>query len=99
MRDGTVRDVFTLDEARPVPAQGPTGASSTRMRARGCAWRVGGRQRRRASDGFGERHYGRIRDTAVDWLGRVEIDASRIDDAPRTFSGGMPSGSRSPATS
>jgi len=37
----------------------------------------------------GQRHYGRIRDTAIDWLGRVEIDADRIDDSPDTFSGGM----------
>jgi len=37
----------------------------------------------------GDRHYGRIRDAAEDWLGRVEIDAERIDDLPRTFSGGM----------
>ncbi|MCC5975053.1 MAG: phosphonate C-P lyase system protein PhnK [Rubellimicrobium sp.] len=37
----------------------------------------------------GARHYGRIRSTATDWLGRVEIDAARIDDAPRSFSGGM----------
>ncbi len=37
----------------------------------------------------GARHYGRIRDTAQDWLERVEIDASRMDDLPRTFSGGM----------
>jgi putative phosphonate transport system ATP-binding protein len=37
----------------------------------------------------GERHYGRIRHTALDWLGRVEIDADRIDDRPRIFSGGM----------
>jgi putative phosphonate transport system ATP-binding protein len=37
----------------------------------------------------GDRHYGTIRDTALDWLGRVEIDADRIDDAPRAFSGGM----------
>ncbi|MEM8797553.1 MAG: phosphonate C-P lyase system protein PhnK [Pseudomonadota bacterium] len=37
----------------------------------------------------GERHYGRIRDTATDWLGRVEIAADRIDDQPLTFSGGM----------
>lgn len=37
----------------------------------------------------GARHYGHIRSTATDWLGRVEIDASRIDDAPRSFSGGM----------
>ena len=37
----------------------------------------------------GERHYGRIRAAAVDWLERVEMDAGRIDDPPRTFSGGM----------
>ena len=37
----------------------------------------------------GARHYGDIRDTATDWLRRVEIDASRIDDRPTTFSGGM----------
>ncbi|WP_111735249.1 phosphonate C-P lyase system protein PhnK [Roseovarius amoyensis] len=37
----------------------------------------------------GERHYGDIRDKATDWLGRVEIDASRVDDRPTTFSGGM----------
>jgi len=37
----------------------------------------------------GERHYGRIRATAADWLGRVEIEADRIDDAPGVFSGGM----------
>ncbi len=37
----------------------------------------------------GARHYGRIRGTALDWLGRVEIDAERVDDLPRAFSGGM----------
>lgn len=37
----------------------------------------------------GARHYGEIRDAAEDWLGRVEIDASRIDDRPTAFSGGM----------
>jgi putative phosphonate transport system ATP-binding protein len=37
----------------------------------------------------GERHDGAIRDKATDWLGRVEIDASRVDDRPTTFSGGM----------
>lgn len=37
----------------------------------------------------GARHYGNIRDTAVDWLGRVEIAADRIDDRPSAFSGGM----------
>jgi putative phosphonate transport system ATP-binding protein len=37
----------------------------------------------------GSRHYGDIRATAIDWLQQVEIDASRVDDLPRTFSGGM----------
>src|SRR5258708_36397706 len=37
----------------------------------------------------GWNHYGRIRDTASSWLERVEIDVGRIDDAPRTYSGGM----------
>jgi putative phosphonate transport system ATP-binding protein len=39
--------------------------------------------------GLGERHYGRLRMTAREWLERVEIDAARMDDTPRTFSGGM----------
>ncbi|CAN1495172.1 PhnK ABC-type phosphonate transport system, ATPase component [Paracoccaceae bacterium] len=38
---------------------------------------------------IGARHYGDIRATAIDWLGRVEIAADRIDDRPRAFSGGM----------
>src|SRR6056297_676510 len=37
----------------------------------------------------GARHYGDIRDQAVDWLGRVEIPADRVDDRPTAFSGGM----------
>jgi putative phosphonate transport system ATP-binding protein len=37
----------------------------------------------------GARHYGDIRAQASDWLARVEIDAARVDDRPRAFSGGM----------
>ena len=37
----------------------------------------------------GARHYGDIRSQAVDWLGRVEILADRVDDRPSAFSGGM----------
>jgi putative phosphonate transport system ATP-binding protein len=37
----------------------------------------------------GNRHYGNIRTTAIEWLSRVEIDEDRVDDQPRTFSGGM----------
>ncbi len=38
---------------------------------------------------IGARHYGNIRRNALEWLGEVEIDASRIDHLPKTFSGGM----------
>jgi len=38
---------------------------------------------------LGARHYGKIRDEALEWLGRVEIDRERIDDRPDTFSSGM----------
>ena len=37
----------------------------------------------------GKRHYGNIRDEAINWLAQVEIDEARVDDLPRTFSGGM----------
>ena len=35
------------------------------------------------------RHYGQIRGAAQSWLAEVEIATDRIDDLPRTFSGGM----------
>lgn len=38
---------------------------------------------------IGERHYGTLRATGETWLREVEIDTARIDDLPRTFSGGM----------
>ena len=38
---------------------------------------------------LGERHYGRIREEAANWLERVEMEAERMDDSPKTFSGGM----------
>jgi putative phosphonate transport system ATP-binding protein len=37
----------------------------------------------------GRRHYGDIRQTAKDWLDRVEIETARIDDRPDVYSGGM----------
>ncbi|MBY8974814.1 phosphonate C-P lyase system protein PhnK [Rhodobacteraceae bacterium NNCM2] len=37
----------------------------------------------------GARHYGNIRGQALDWLDKVEIAEDRIDDRPRSFSGGM----------
>jgi len=37
----------------------------------------------------GARHYGALRDTAIDWMRKVELDHGRVDDLPRDFSGGM----------
>ncbi|AVM72618.1 phosphonate C-P lyase system protein PhnK [Magnetospirillum gryphiswaldense] len=37
----------------------------------------------------GARHYGEIRQQAGTWLDKVEIDPTRMDDQPATFSGGM----------
>lgn len=37
----------------------------------------------------GERHYGDLREQASAWLGKMEIDAGRLDEAPTAFSGGM----------
>lgn len=38
---------------------------------------------------LGDKHYGKLRDAALDWLQAVEIAPERIDDLPQTFSGGM----------
>ncbi|MFT5719769.1 MAG: putative phosphonate transport system ATP-binding protein [Motiliproteus sp.] len=37
----------------------------------------------------GQRHYGNIRKEGLRWMTDVELDVSRIDDKPSTFSGGM----------
>ncbi|MTJ82770.1 MAG: phosphonate C-P lyase system protein PhnK [Telmatospirillum sp.] len=38
---------------------------------------------------LGHRHFGQIREAAAHWLAEVEIDTDRMDDLPRSFSGGM----------
>ena len=39
--------------------------------------------------GLGTRHFGHLRAQATHWMQRVELDAARVDDLPREFSGGM----------
>jgi putative phosphonate transport system ATP-binding protein len=39
--------------------------------------------------GQGLRHYGQLRQRALNWMQRVELDGARIDDTPRAYSGGM----------
>jgi putative phosphonate transport system ATP-binding protein len=90
MRDGEMRELYRLSEAERrlllrtdwgFVHQNP--AEGLRMTVSAGA-NVGERLM-----AIGERHYGHIRETATDWLGRVEIEADRIDDQPRAFSGGM----------
>ncbi len=89
-RDGKLCDLATLDEAE-------------RRKLQRTDWgfvhqdpRDGLRLTVSAGANVGERlmangwrHYGQIRKEALSWLAKVEIDASRIDDQPRAFSGGM----------
>ena len=90
MRDGMFRDLYRLGEAERrflmrtdwgFVHQNP--ADGLRMSVSAGA-NVGERLM-----AIGDRHYGNIRTAAVDWLGRVEIAEDRVDDAPRSFSGGM----------
>jgi putative phosphonate transport system ATP-binding protein len=90
MRDGSLQEVFGMTQAQQrLLARTDWGfvhqnaADGLRMDVSAGA-NVGERLM-----GLGERHYGRLRAAAHQWLERVEIDPVRIDDAPRTFSGGM----------
>jgi putative phosphonate transport system ATP-binding protein len=89
-RDGVARDLFAMSEAERrflmrtdwgFVHQNP--AEGLRMTVSAGA-NVGERLM-----AIGERHYGSIRGAATNWLERVEVAADRIDDDPRSFSGGM----------
>ena len=90
LRDGQLRDIFALSEPErrllmrtdwAYVHQNPR--DGLRMNVSGGAI-VGERLM-----AVGARHYGDIRGAAVDWLERVEIDTTRIDDLPARYSGGM----------
>ncbi len=90
MRDGGYRDLYHMSEAERrflmrtdwgFVHQNP--ADGLRMTVSAGA-NVGERLM-----AIGDRHYGKIRETASNWLERVEINTDRIDDQPRAFSGGM----------
>lgn len=90
MQDGIVRDVAHLTEAERR-LLGRTEWGFVRQDARdglrmGVSAGANVGERLMAAGG---RHYGRIRDEAIAWLARVEIERDRIDDSPRAFSGGM----------
>ncbi|WP_267358251.1 MULTISPECIES: phosphonate C-P lyase system protein PhnK [unclassified Methylobacterium] len=90
MRDGALRDLAGLSEAGRRALMRTDWGFVRQDATKGLRMAVsaGGNVGERLM-GLGERHYGRIRAQALDWLGRVEIDAGRIDDPPSQFSGGM----------
>lgn len=90
MRDGVMRDMAALSDAERRLLMrtdwGYVSQDATANLRMGVS--AGGNVGERLM-GIGWRHYGRIRAEAAAWLDRVEIEQSRIDDAPRSFSGGM----------
>jgi putative phosphonate transport system ATP-binding protein len=90
LRDGATRALSSLIEAERRALMRADWGFVHQDAARGLRMSVsaGGNIGERLM-AVGDRHYGRIRGTALEWLGRVEIDATRVDDPPTTYSGGM----------
>lgn len=90
MRDGALTDVHTMGDAARRMLMRTDWAFVHQNPRDGLRMNVsaGGNVGERLM-AVGARHYGDIRGTASEWLGKVEMDAVRIDDLPRTFSGGM----------
>jgi putative phosphonate transport system ATP-binding protein len=90
MRDGVVRDLAALGEAQRRflfrTDWGYVHQDATQGLRMGISAGANVGERLMA---VGQRHYENIRNSATQWLRQVEIDPARIDDAPRTFSGGM----------
>jgi putative phosphonate transport system ATP-binding protein len=90
MRDGQTRDLFALGEAERRFLLRTDWGFIRQDATQGLRMGVsaGGNVGERLM-AVGARHYGRIREESSAWLGRVEIEADRIDDTPKQFSGGM----------
>jgi putative phosphonate transport system ATP-binding protein len=90
MRDGIARDLASLTEAERRLLLRTDWGIVRQDSTQGLRMSVsaGGNIGERLMS-VGARHYGNIRGKALDWLDRVEIDQSRIDDIPKAFSGGM----------
>jgi putative phosphonate transport system ATP-binding protein len=89
-RDGLMRDLSTLSESERRALMRTDWGFVHQDAALGLRMNVsaGGNIGERLM-ALGDRHYGRIRETAAHWLGRVEIAADRLDHKPSTYSGGM----------
>jgi putative phosphonate transport system ATP-binding protein len=89
-RDGATRDIADMSESERRALMRTDWGFVHQDAARGLRMNVsaGGNIGERLM-ALGERHYGRIRESAARWLERVEIPANRLDDRPTTYSGGM----------
>jgi putative phosphonate transport system ATP-binding protein len=90
MRDGVTRELASMSEAeRRFLCRTDWGfVQQEATQGLRMAVSAGGNVGERLM-AVGWRHYGRIRTTAEAWLDRVEIDPARIDETPRSYSGGM----------
>ena len=89
-RDGSVADLFALSEpARRLLMRTDWGFVHQNPRDGLRLGLSAGANIGERLMAVGERHYGDIRQAAIDWLAKVEIEIERVDDAPLTFSGGM----------
>jgi putative phosphonate transport system ATP-binding protein len=90
LRGGAMRNLSSLSEAERRALMRTDWGFVHQDAARGLRMSVsaGGNIGERLM-ALGDRHYGRIRASAAQWLERVEIPADRLDHAPWTYSGGM----------
>jgi putative phosphonate transport system ATP-binding protein len=89
-RDGVSRNLLEMSEAERRALMRTDWGFVHQDAARGLRMNVsaGGNIGERLM-ALGDRHYGRIREAASEWLERVEIPTARLDDSPETYSGGM----------
>jgi putative phosphonate transport system ATP-binding protein len=90
MRDHGVQDIYAMSEAQRRMLSRTDWGFVHQNAADGLRMNVSaGANVSERLMALGQRHYGRLREQATDWLERVEISPSRMDDRPDTFSGGM----------
>ncbi len=90
MRDTGLQDIYALSEAQARLLARTDWGFVHQHAADGLRMNVSaGANVAERLMALGQRHYGNLRAQASEWLARVEIDPSRIDDRPDTFSGGM----------
>ena len=90
LKDGDLQDIYAMTEAQRRMLARTDWGFVHQNAADGLRMNVSaGANVAERLMALGQRHYGNLRAQASDWLERVEISPSRMDDRPDTFSGGM----------